>query len=522
MIPRDVLPDYPTSERGALEGVYSNLLDHGYAQTEIVDFLVQRLNHRGWFKTDLGWERLGPNVSDKVNVRHAMKQPNGRYLVRDVVCFYPNAVKGADDRRFYSEERIKLAIDNTNRAIGAGGQRPALALEHPNEYQKMAGVPAKGFGSAVNWRYSGDMARCDLVDVDPVVVQEWKKRKFTGLSAGLVTDADSLNIRFGHVALLGVESQALAALPTTEVFKTNDTLFFSAEPYTGDSIMSVTADQKKLYCAMKERFGALQTAFACAEAGEPGANKKIEEAFAAYKTARTEFKGDTFEHEDEDEDEKLIKEMMKDEHAAEDADEEDEEEKDEKKYDADKSQEAHEKSRLPEGSKVDGDKDTMDDGLEVGVKQFNALRAKVQEQDELIRSQGSLINKSKNIINALLAKQMRGEFSTFAQNLLDKGHRFSLTHAMKMFDSCNGNTDQIKTVKDFLENAPSDPNLADMGATFGADGDKEKHDKRTKLAGDMDSNTLLQTIRRAIPGVTFSAEDMKLAEAISKVNPVGN
>src|SRR5438132_12729643 len=88
--------------------------------------IAQRMvQHQGWYKTGKGWEQLGPDVADKINLRVAEPQPNGKYLIRDVDVFYPNAVKGQNSDVMYDADKIRGIIKNTNASIGSGGQKPS-------------------------------------------------------------------------------------------------------------------------------------------------------------------------------------------------------------------------------------------------------------------------------------------------------------------------------------------------------------------------------------------------------------
>ncbi len=181
------------------------------------------------------WKQIGPDLRDKVNLRKAEKQPDGKYLVEDVDIFYPNAVKDGFD--FSDPESVKEIIQNTRRGIESGGTPPGVAYEHPNKEAKANGIASEAHGVVVNIRESprGDgWARGDF-KIDEDAYTKWKAGKFIGMSAGLNMDAGGKNLRFGHVALLGGEAPALNALPMTEIYSANDAsgvVCYSAEPFT--------------------------------------------------------------------------------------------------------------------------------------------------------------------------------------------------------------------------------------------------------------------------------------------------
>ncbi len=188
----------------------------------------------GYVRAGGRWKRIGPDLRSKVNLRRGDKQGDGTFYVADVDVFYPNAVKGEENA--YTVADCNAAIANTQAMISAGAQPPALTLEHPNMAAKANGIAAPSHGTAANFRESPrgkGWVRCDFVGMPPNVFQDWKAGKYTGLSAGLVADAGRENLRFGHVALLGGEAQALSRLPMTQVFQAaseESIVCYSAEP----------------------------------------------------------------------------------------------------------------------------------------------------------------------------------------------------------------------------------------------------------------------------------------------------
>src|SRR4051812_42962813 len=60
-------------------------------------YALGEIRRAGWFRTSKGWQQLTPDLREKVAVREAIKQPDGRYVIEGVPVFMPNAVKmGAD------------------------------------------------------------------------------------------------------------------------------------------------------------------------------------------------------------------------------------------------------------------------------------------------------------------------------------------------------------------------------------------------------------------------------------------
>ena len=290
----------PPALRQIVVKTYDELTSLGVYTPEEVDRMVNRLiHHSGWYQTAGGWAQLGPDVRGKVNIRKAEPQSDGMFLVRDVDVFYPNAVKGKEADKVFTKEDIARAIINTNAAITAGGQKPALALEHPSPLRHLTGGTAKAYGSGINWRWSPrgeNWVRVDLVDVAPEVIVDWRDHRWTGLSAGFANDADDLNLRFGHIALLGVETQALSQLPITEVFSaagsvknqlcfSTESRYFQSSPQKKEPNM----DRKQAFAALKQSFSAMASAYASAEAGEPNFATKIQQAKDQFDATQKDF-----------------------------------------------------------------------------------------------------------------------------------------------------------------------------------------------------------------------------------------
>jgi hypothetical protein len=195
---------------------------------------MRHLRLAGWYKTHEGWKQLAPDVRDKVNIRKAVRQPNGKYVIPDVPVFYPNTVKENTAHQF-SPTEVRDFVRNTNEMVNAGSQRPGLIEGHVNPMRLAIHGEPKSRGFGVNWRVDEDFTSptrhvvfCDLVDVEPEAVQDFAEKKFTGLSLGFATDQHGSNRRVGHIAQLGGEIQALSRLPVTEIYATDAQVCFSA------------------------------------------------------------------------------------------------------------------------------------------------------------------------------------------------------------------------------------------------------------------------------------------------------
>lgn len=442
---------------------------------------MRAVQHAGFYRVGNQWKRLGPDVREKVNLRRAERQPDGRYLVCDVDVFYPNAAKGADTQ--FDADRIGQIIINTNRAIESGGQRPSLTKIHPSPLSKAMGTFIPSYGHAINFRESPrgkGWMRCDLADIDPEVIGDWKLRRATGLSAGIVDDA-GLNERVGHVAMLGGESQALAQLPVTEVFSTDGMVCFSAEiPKDMRPIMNA-----KLFAAMKDCYSGLATAYAAAESGEVGADKKIEEAKGRLAAAEKEFNADPMGG-------CGMPPMggamppaggapgMTPGDAAPPPPP--------PAFDA--------KSPLPEEPALGGP-------TQPSTKM--EFSAEMRETVRRLEMQNA----------ALLGQAARRDFSAKCDELRRKGHQFDQVAIDKMFAASIGNKDQMEALYEFLGKTPVQANPASFGAVFGAEGG---HSFAAGSEGD--EREIVSMLRKSLPGTNFSADDlkfgMKLAGLVGK------
>ncbi len=257
---------------------------------------IRCCQHAGWYKTSKGWKQVAPNVRGKVNVTEAVKQPDGNFLIEGVPVFYPNAVKGIN--LAFSADNIRQIINNTNRSIQSGAPKPVVIEGHPTEEQQDRGLQLDAHGSAINFREDPNkpgFAICDLIDVEPRYVQRMKARNLPSLSVGFAKDAHGLQRRFGHVALLGGTSQALAHNPATEVFSavSGNYLCFSADQEfcpERTNPMKMSDKQKACFAALYSACQGMEAAQKSAELGEPEADGKNAEAYSAmFKSVKDMF-----------------------------------------------------------------------------------------------------------------------------------------------------------------------------------------------------------------------------------------
>ena len=466
---------------------------------EAIQFAYRMIQLAGWYVTSTGWRKLAPDVHSKVNVRFADQQPNGRYLVCDVDVFYPNAVKGDGDGnpiQYAAADTAKI-IKNTNRMIESGGQKPAVTRQHPTKEQKNNGIKEPSLGEAINFRNSPRGAgwiRCDLADLNAGLVDEWRDRRATGLSAAFVGDAGKLNRRIGHVAVLS-EAQALSALPATEIFSVQDQLCFSADEADFNPKRASNKDQtmakSKEFCGrMKGAYSALSAAYAAMEAGEEGADAKMGEATSGYSAARNDYAADVADDTpggpDAAADEELFKKLM-------------EEEKGGQPSVGEPLPAGDGEDTLPPGDGEGGpvfaaDIDAMDDeqfAAACADKPINVLLA--------LRKQNVTLKASKAASDATAIRAAaRTSFNEFCADLDDKGHQFDAAEAGSMFDATD-DEEIRKRLREFLIKSPKrpqgpadmeqvfsihdiNPDGADVGETFSADDMRKTGIRPSKFA----------------------------------------
>lgn len=416
-------------------------IDKNQTKPEAQKYAMRQVQLAGWYRTSDGWKRVAPDVRDKVNVRQAVQQPDGRYFIPDVDVFYPNATKGA--ALPFDASDIAGMVKNTNRMIAAGSQRPGLTEGHPHPLQSITGKQLDTFGFAVNWKKhpsKSGWARCDLIDVSPDAIHRLRDRKLTGLSAGIVQDAGELNRRFGHVAMLGGTTQSLSQLPVTEIYSVSNQVCFSADgtvPPRGqahstskETTMPMDATQAK---DMADCYSALSAAHASFAAGEEGADAKLEEAEKKHKDCLAKYAAPEADPNPQA-DPEPEKEMEKEEAVA--------------SYSV---------------GEITGEQFAADP-----VGAFAALQTSLagvlKENAQLRTERAAAATKAKKDAG-------RATFATFCADLHEKGHIFDDAKANVMFDAAGDNEGMLKALSDMLKASPTkqETGPADLNSIFSAD-----------------------------------------------------
>ena len=495
---------------------------HGYA--------LRMLRLGGWYRTGSkasDWKQLTPDLRDRVNVREAVKQPDGRYLVDDVDVFYPNAVKagqGGDTPDIYDADDIRQIIKNTNASIEAGGWRPTLIEGHQHPAADMLGSQFDGHGYGVNWRESprGDgWARCTLVDIEPEYLARIRDRKLPGLSARISNDAGKLNRRFGHIALLGGTPPALSRLPMLEVFSVSNQVCFSAEPENtprrpaakshlqkGRS-MPLNKDKAR---RMAECFSSLGASYASYAAGEDGADDKMAEAHKQHvPTFQDAMKDPEFGAYLGDLGGGMAgKETQQgNEHA-----------------DAMPDPDAGEFSTGPHGGSDITELPTKEDLSLNGEATQNrdefaahadnpVVASLLQRLDRITEKAGKMAT----VMSAMSGKMARYEFSSHCENLRKKGYRLPDQKALfPMLEGCYSAADPKSAVKAFyslLETYPKDESRADFGVTLGLQGQTPVAQSAGSAATPKTYDSIAREISEAT-GRDFSGDDVKIGEIFSR------
>jgi hypothetical protein len=466
------LSSAPTEVTALYDTALRRAIDAGSPREVAERKALRHTQHAGWFRTAKGWQRLQPDLRDRVNVRDAVQQPDGTFVVEDVDVFYANAVKGHSSMT-YDPADVAAMIRNTNRSIAAGSQRPGLVEGHPHPLQFAAGMQLDSFGAAVNFRASPRgpaWARCDLVDVKPEAVDRLKARKLTGLSAGIVEDAGKLNRRFGHVAMLGGSSQALSLLPAVEVFSSHNTVCFSAESPADAFPKGTPMFTEK----QKAAFSALSAAFAAFAAGEPGSQDKLSEARASYSAA---FEG-----------EESPMELPAD------------------------------PTATAPGAPIDATATATGAGVPDFAANpagaFEAVKIELGNNQRLAADQTKLIKVLQGQIAGMVGQKIRGDFDATVAELKREGHQLPADEAIAgMFGTCFSASDPQKAVTQYvalLKATPKRESLAAAGTIFGAEG-AAASGKQKDAPGASLYDVLVD-----MNASNFSAEDLKLGEALLK------
>ena len=494
-------------------------VDSGATEQVATDMGLRAIQHAGWYLTSEGWKQLSPDVRDRVQVRQAIPQPTGQSLIRNVLCFYANAVKEDDP---YNEQMVRSIIDNTNRALQSGSQTVGIIKTHPNPIHKAVGKFPELYGEAFNFREPMDKpgwVECDLL-VNPELADEWKKKQITGLSVGIFGDAGGLNRRIGHVAAMGAETQALSALPRTEVFASSRMVCFAAEPFETGSKMT------KSQC-----YAAMAAAYAAKEAGEEGADAKLAEAkkmfdamagddaapnnMADPNVAQTDSvategnpvmaTGDTYASPMA---KTMAKTMAKDKAATPAG-----------KYAATGPSDITE---LPEKTKLDESTGSADGTVVVGegrkpedyatgysaeiASQFSAMQQKIKRQDAVLAQ----LLKDKE---RALAQAMHSEFQAFCAAENAMGRNFSAEQAASLYSAViSGDKGKAAdAVRKFIKALPATESLSSFGSVFSAD---QTTIETPAARGKMDPAKLAREFTGTFQGQNFSADDLSASSAL--------
>lgn len=251
------------------------------------------INAAGYYKLSSGWHQIREDVRGKISIEPAIRQPDGTYVVENVQIFYPNAVKRAKkkdgtegDLVVFTADKIQRIIATTNAYIASGGHEPSILVGHPGSNETYAA------GRSVKFRIIDGRPYCTITHLAAEAARQWAAKGLMSVSAAFTSDVDDLNCRIAHVAILGSSSPALSHLKRTDIF-----MDYQAEVQSEskDYVLAYSAEEpvifrsptmsKETERAEKRRkcFSALDAAYAAKEAGEPGHEKKVAEAYAAMK-----------------------------------------------------------------------------------------------------------------------------------------------------------------------------------------------------------------------------------------------
>jgi hypothetical protein len=490
-------------ERGSPQ--FKEVVGDAYAEAateahpaEVDKVAAKLVRNAGWYKTNDGdWKQLTPDLRNKINIRAGVRQPDGNYLIEDVDVFYPNQVKGDDEASNYTPSRIKGFIENTNRMINNGGQPPAVVREHPTPEKRANGITSPASGHSFGFRDSprgNGMVRCNLLVSEPLY-KEWKEGKWLGLSAGFACDKYGSNMRFGHIALLGADMQALANLPRVEVFEAGNQLVFAANSSLLEIPMprQLTDEQKKAFSLMSAAHKAAADAFAASASGDEELTQNFEataaEAFAAAEVA-AEASG---LKKREDEDNPL--------------------------YDEDNNTPAPDDEELDAllaeepAVSTEGAGDAPSRPVPGETNETGEDRPE-RAEFEAMKAENAA---NRKVISALVGKQMRQEFQAFMDEKARKGHQFDSGAMMQLFTSVAAQPKAIESIKRVISTSPIDPKLA-MPTFSATEAQANIAAKETFGAAAVDDT--MAVLRKYMPGMEFKAEDVLLGAVASGATSV--
>lgn len=484
---------------------FKQVVADAYVKSKNDEDLASRIvRNAGWYKTaDGSWAQLTPDLREKVNIRQGIKQPDGRYLIQDVDIFYPNEVKG---REFaFTPERIAEIVRNTNSAIDSGSQPPGLVREHPSADRKANGIasPAKGYGFHFRPSPRPGMTRCDIVAA-PEIYEEWKKGDWIGLSAGFACDHSGTNMRFGHIALLGADMQALSRLPRVEVYSTDNQLCFSSDTGIFESkgkhmplpaLNDAQRNAMKKVAEAQKKLGDVWLSFA---ASEPDAQTKEDEAKKLFAAAVAELEASGIQ----------LPEFAAEDESGEGDDEGESNSGGEGEgsplLDEDNNTVVGEDPEL-DALLANEPPATTDVGGNGGGEDNSQFAAEVQT----LRSE---LANSKKVIASLIGRQMREDFTSFMKEKQAQGHMFDSGAMMDLFSSCASQPEAVKQIRRVIENSPRDPKLVGAGQTFSAAeaGENIAQPVNRGPLPKQEVDATLSLLRKSIPHLDFSADDVQL------------
>ena len=469
--PSDVAELYANSLAQAMRG------DNMDAKT--ADGYAMRCVHAaGWYLTAEGWQQLGPDVRDKVNLRRAEKQPNGTFIVRDVDVFYPNDAKkdGAGVHQVYTAERIAKMIDNTNASISTGAPAPGLSVGHPHPLNHVGGVHLPAVGACMNWRPSprkAGQAAVDIVGIPADTMDGWLKGKYIGLSAGpLPAEANGGNERFGHVALLGAAPQALSELPQAIVYAEENMLTFAADQTIineGKPMLAAT-QTAKTKMLLSAAMATLAASFAAVESGQDKDHVALKQTFASL--SGVDFTG----------------------------------------------QEPQEKTWVPEqpelpltggpkaadgtvdvGEKGEGKKEPAKMDATTGTVDYAARISQLESENQQLTT----------AVRGLIGKSLKTDFAAVMSQAKSDGLVFDADSKMVLFEAlvASGNKQGIEALKADILKSPKSAAVA-IGTVFGAEGQEPA--SKGKPANEA---LIAKELKDA--NISFDAKDVAMGAAIA-------
>ncbi len=264
----------------------------------------RHLNLAGYYKSDSGWKQMGPDRRKTVQIRRAVEQPDGTFTIENLLAFCPVEVTRNGKTARYDENRVRRAVENTNRHIENGGQRPPLNVGHK------VGAPqtAKAASTAAFRIHPDGMVGLNVLELNRETKNAWARGEFEGLSVTILPDVEDPSLdRIAEVALLGSEVQAIGSLPAAHIFSAqNDYVCFSISHNQGATMaitnelkdaLRLALDASKNGDARADEKIASLVASIHAESGKTGDGKPFVHSFSLEEHER-DHKGHEHEHKD--------------------------------------------------------------------------------------------------------------------------------------------------------------------------------------------------------------------------------